>query len=159
MKRWIFLENSFESEKTPEEVSNLLNSVTALSKPGFYISGDSEFIGKVGVSEFKIVRNIAYRNSFIPIIKGSIEGSGDGAKIHIYMRMNPVVSVFFAIGQSILALVLLFGIIVIMSGGWTDGMLITCVTLLMLILIQVMIRACFFIPAKKDMRRLRELLG
>lgn len=88
-----------------------------------------------------------------------MERYGDGAKIHIYMRMNPVVSVFFAIGQSILVLVLLFGIIIIIAGGWTDGLLITCAPLLMLILIQVMIRVCFFIPAKKDMRRLRELIG
>ncbi|MCM1257877.1 MAG: hypothetical protein NC307_08485 [Roseburia sp.] len=64
MERLIFLEDSFESGKTPEEIWDLLNSVTAPSKQGFYTRGDSEFIGKVNVSEFNIIRNIVYHNSF-----------------------------------------------------------------------------------------------
>lgn len=159
MKKLIYLEDSFESGKTPEEIFDLLNSITAPSKPGFYIRGDSEFIGKVSVSEFKIVRNIVYRNAFIPIIRGSIAEHGNGAKIYINMRMNTAVSIFVTVCQSIVALVLLFGIIVILAGGWKDGLLMVCVPLLMLIFVQVMIRTAFFIPAKKDMRRVKDLLG
>jgi hypothetical protein len=55
------------------------------------------YIGFVAGGEFEIHRNIAYRNSFLPIIRGKITSGTNGSTISINMRTDRFVSVFIAI--------------------------------------------------------------
>lgn len=53
--------------------------------------------GVINENEFEIQRIISYRNSFLPIIKGTIEKEFDGIAIHVKMRLNMFVFVFLCI--------------------------------------------------------------
>lgn len=59
--------------------------------------GDKYFEGEVSDIGFKLSRIISYRNSFLPIIKGSFEESASGLKINISMSMHPFVNAFMLI--------------------------------------------------------------
>lgn len=55
------------------------------------------YIGFIADGEFEIHRNIAYRNSFLPIIQGKITSQLDGSTITVSMRTESYVKVFMAI--------------------------------------------------------------
>jgi hypothetical protein len=57
---------------------------------------NKKFIGDVSKKGFKIVRNIAYRNTFMPIISGSFTSLQNGTLVMIRMRMH-IFAIFFAI--------------------------------------------------------------
>jgi len=59
--------------------------------------GDKYFEGSVSENSFKIFRCIHYRNSFLPLIIGSIEAHEYGSTINIRMRMAIPVIVFISI--------------------------------------------------------------
>lgn len=52
------------------------------------------FFGKVREYSFDLQRNISYRNSFLPTIRGHIEPAAGGAQITVTMFLNPVVAAF-----------------------------------------------------------------
>ena len=68
----------------------------------FGSSGDS-FVGKVEGNSFKICRDISYRNSFLPIMCGTLEPHPSGTKISVRMRLHLLVMAFliFWIWQAI----------------------------------------------------------
>ena len=55
------------------------------------------YIGFIADGEFEIHRNITYRNSFLPIIRGKISSQLNGATITIKMGIENFVKVFMAI--------------------------------------------------------------
>ena len=52
------------------------------------------FIGSVLDDSFKMKRNIRYRNSFLPLIRGRIESYGVGTRVSVTMFLHPVVAIF-----------------------------------------------------------------
>lgn len=52
------------------------------------------FIGSVQEDSFKLRRNIRYRNSFLPMIRGTIASYGVGTRISVTMFLHPVVAIF-----------------------------------------------------------------
>lgn len=90
---------------SPEAVAERLQSVTCVP-PGFFehlasfvqpSRARSElFFGCVEPSCFRIHRNIRYRNSFLPNIRGRISGSKRGTRVDVLMYMNPFVAAFVA---------------------------------------------------------------
>jgi hypothetical protein len=52
------------------------------------------FIGLVQDDSFKMQRNIRYRNSFLPMIRGKISSYGVGTRVSVTMFLHPVVVVF-----------------------------------------------------------------
>jgi hypothetical protein len=52
------------------------------------------FIGKVEGNEFRIYRDIRYRNSFLPRVYGKVVSSLSGAQIDVTMTLHPAVTVF-----------------------------------------------------------------
>jgi hypothetical protein len=52
------------------------------------------FIGSAGHDSFKMRRDIRYRNSFLPLIRGYLLQTPTGTKINVTMFMHPVVAVF-----------------------------------------------------------------
>lgn len=54
----------------------------------------SPFLGKVGPDHFKIARNITYRNSFMPVMVGSIVQEGSNTVIRVRLRLVTFVLLF-----------------------------------------------------------------
>jgi hypothetical protein len=52
------------------------------------------FVGAVQNESFRIQRNIAHRNSFLPLLDGRISPTPSGARINVTMSMQPLVFVF-----------------------------------------------------------------
>lgn len=65
------------------------------------------FEGTVGTDGFHLRRIISYRNSFLPVIDGTIQGGASGSRIAVKMRMFVFVYVFGAIwaGAALVAIV------------------------------------------------------
>jgi hypothetical protein len=52
------------------------------------------FIGSLGDNSFRLRRDIHYRNSFLPVIRGHIFPAGTGTRINVTMHLHPVVGFF-----------------------------------------------------------------
>jgi hypothetical protein len=52
------------------------------------------FIGSVQDDSFKMKRNIRYRNSFLPMIRGTISSYGVGTRVSMTMFLHPAVAIF-----------------------------------------------------------------
>ncbi len=52
------------------------------------------FIGAVDGATFRMRRDIRYRNSFLPRVRGSVVSSPSGATVFLTMHLHPVVFVF-----------------------------------------------------------------
>lgn len=57
----------------------------------------SPFLGKVGPDHFKIARNITYRNSFMPVMVGSIVQEGSNTVIRVRLRLVTFILIFTCI--------------------------------------------------------------
>jgi hypothetical protein len=84
-----------------DEVRQVLDEEVEPRK-GFMLSGifntsDKPFRGEVFENTFKIFRNIRYKNSFLPIIKGKVSDNYPGTVIEINMRMVIFVYIFMAV--------------------------------------------------------------
>ena len=89
-----------ETKKSKDEILQIIRDNTYIRTSVFGFSeGDAYFEGKVYENSFKIWRCIQYRNSFLPLIIGTIEKSDYDStlKIKINMRMTIFVSVFTSI--------------------------------------------------------------
>lgn len=61
----------------------------------------STYTGTISKTEFKISRNISYRNSLLPVIEGKIDPFPDKTEIRISMRLHIFVRVFMTIWLSL----------------------------------------------------------
>jgi len=91
---------NLRSTLTTQAVLERLRSL-ARERPGFGQSlkegfgwrsdGTPPFIGKIEGNEFRLYRDIHYRNSFLPRIKGHVDSAIDGTKIEVSMNLHPFV--------------------------------------------------------------------
>ena len=87
-----------ETKKSKNEILQIIRDNTYIRTSVFGFSeGDAYFEGKVYENSFKIWRCIQYRNSFLPLIIGTIEANEYGSTINIRMRMAIPVIVFLVI--------------------------------------------------------------
>lgn len=135
------------------EVAQRIRTVTGKIKL-FSLTPEYEFRGRVSDSEFKIIKNILYRNSFLPIVKGKIEQKGTGTSVTISMRLHLLVMCFLSIWFSGVGL----GCIVVISdlNAFTLPML---TPFGLLIFGVVLVSGSFWYEASKQKRRLIELLS
>jgi hypothetical protein len=99
-----------EVGSTPEVVAEKIRGVTR-DDPGLWAKMWSNppeedpnlFWGSIRERSFRLERNIGYRNSFLPRIRGRIDPSGIGSRIHTTMFMHPLVGVFLAFWLTIAA--------------------------------------------------------
>src|ERR1700689_2347229 len=68
-------------------------------------SPSSPFLGVVENLSFRIQRNIQYRNSFLPIIRGKIESTPTGSRVNVFLYMQPFSLVFILIWFGMLVLI------------------------------------------------------
>jgi hypothetical protein len=100
---WLPFENiTYRTKLSPEEVLYRLEQVMQPSKP-FHIIGlfrrseAHQYEGSFNENSFNIIRLIAYRNSFLPRIKGVIKKDISGTLIEVNMRLHPFVLAFLCI--------------------------------------------------------------
>lgn len=87
-----------ETKKSKDEILQIIRDNTYIRTSVFGFSeGTTYFEGKVCENSFKICRCIQYRNSFLPLIIGTIEANEYGSTINIRMRMAIPVIVFLVI--------------------------------------------------------------
>lgn len=151
--------DSFPSSKTPEEIYAVLQSVTAPPKLRLFQSCSQEFIGEVTPSYFRIVSNISYRNSFLPCITGTISPTGNGSQIMIKMRLHPAITVFCSIWLGFMVYVFLIGLLLAFMDGFAQALPLLGASAGMTAFAQILIRLGFSQPARKALRRIRELVG
>lgn len=85
----------------PQVVLDRLKSIVG-PKPGFWESmtwtsrgsATVPFIGAVQDDSFSIHRDIRYRNSFLPLIRGRIMPTGTATRVSVTMFIHPFVAVF-----------------------------------------------------------------
>lgn len=75
------------------------------------------FLGHVQGNEFRLQRDIRYRNSFLPRLHGRVLPAAQGAEVCIELRLHPLTAVFMGIWLSIAAGFLLLAL----SGPDADG--------------------------------------
>ena len=91
---------TIETKKSKNEILQIIRDNTYIKTSVFdFPKGDKYFEGSVSENSFKICRCIHYRNSFLPLIIGTIEKSDYDStlKIKINMRITIFVSVFISI--------------------------------------------------------------
>lgn len=152
-----YLEHTIRTTKSPQEIHDIMQSVTS-SKRAWVSRPPGEFIGTIEQYDFKIMRIINYRNSFLPVIKGAIK-KGEGAYVvALKMQLHPITYIFLIIWFSLAGLSFLVGVLDLITSKPTD------VTMFLatggfIAWGQILSRCGFFFQAKKDIKRLEELLN
>ena len=59
--------------------------------------GSRPFAGSFGAMSFKIMRIIAYRNSFLPVIRGTLSQGDVGTDVRLVMTLHPLVALFMLV--------------------------------------------------------------
>lgn len=109
-----------ESQKTPEQVMEMIKDKTQvqehLSFTGirFMQSESKTFAGEIKEDSFRISRIIIGRNSFLPVIQGTVEKATAGAKALITMSLSKITAV-------IMAIIFLAALFVAISPLFVDG--------------------------------------
>ena len=83
-----------ETAISPDVVLERINDVT---EPKKLFGSSKYFSGSISSSNFKISKNISYRNSFLPVIVGNVEPSSKGSNVTVTMRLHRFVFVFMCI--------------------------------------------------------------
>jgi len=52
------------------------------------------FLGTVEARSFRIRRDIQYRNSFLPLVRGKIVATPNGSRVNVFMFMHPAALIF-----------------------------------------------------------------
>ena len=85
-----------ETTKSQNEVLEILKCTTQSKTSVFDFSNNGKYFnGTFFESSFKIKRHITYRNSFLPVIVGTIEQTDFGSRVNVHMRLNRFVTTFW----------------------------------------------------------------
>ena len=85
-----------ETTKSQNEVLEILKCTTQSKTSVFDLSNNGKYFnGTFFESSFKIKRHITYRNSFLPVIVGTIEQTDFGSRVNVHMRLNRFVTTFW----------------------------------------------------------------
>ena len=146
--------------KTPLEIPQLVDGLAQRIEPRKWVRWSSPeyddiFEGKVSEHGFTISRAINYRNSFLPVLKGTFISTYTGTLIKIRMTLDFIVWGLLMGTGGMLSLFTFAGIIeFIDEGSWT---------LLMfgaggIVFIVSLVNLCFRIEARKAKSLISELL-
>jgi hypothetical protein len=90
-----------------EVLSRISDSIDAKRTNAFvaYFKGfDKPYRGHINGSTFHIVRNISYRNSFLPEIKGTVSTFLGKTEVTIKMALNQLVAIFMILWLSVVGI-------------------------------------------------------
>lgn len=116
---------TYKTKLKEDEIVNRLSQIMEPEKRirlHLFQKGDSKsYEGKMVGRIFKMTRIIRYRNSFLPIINGTIIPDFDGTTIEVKMRLHPFVAVFIGIWMGGVFLACLLMLIEILRTFQTKG--------------------------------------
>lgn len=153
-----YLREQINSEKTREEIYRILYSVTDSGK--IILSTSAEFSGKVSPSHFTIRPECGYRNSFAPVLTGTMTEEKEGTMIDIVLQLHIFVRMFITVWSGGLFLFSLFGVLGVFMDfiDRTGGITLILVPIGMITAGQIITRLGFYGSARKALKRLRELI-
>lgn len=90
---------TYKTRLTEDEVLKRLEALIEPSTKFGLLGGmvSKNYEGQITPPSFAIKRIIRYQNSFLPRITGTLEFDHGGTRIHVKMRLPPVVAVFMGI--------------------------------------------------------------
>ena len=117
-----FVKVKYRTNLPMDDVLKKLDSVIEPKKNTVFggLSYTKAFSGELFDDNFIITRNIVYRNSFLPVIKGKIYCENGNTIIEMFLRLHLFVIVFLSIWLSIpfmLICLVLFNLIVKQTGS------------------------------------------
>lgn len=162
MKYLPFENISYKSKLDSGEVLERINQITEPKKAfrliGFFVSSNQKpYEGWVDGRSFKLNRIIAYGNSFLPIISGSIEKDFNGSTINIKMRLNTFVLVFIFIWFGGVGIACLAAIVSLLSEQNFDPL--TLIPFGMLIFAYALVTGGFKYESIKSKKYFAKLFG
>lgn len=154
-----YMEEQIDSGKTREEIYMILNSVTDSRK--FIWFPNAEFSGKVSPFHFAITPVTGYRNSFLPLLTGTISAKEVGSVVDIVLQIHIAVRIFITVWTSGIFLFFLLGVLDVFMNfiDGSGGMILILLSTVMIAFSQLMMRLCFYRPAREALERLKELIG
>lgn len=128
---------------------------------------ESEFIGGVEESTFKIRKNPRYnmpafvhvRNSWAPVFIGTVESHLEGSRVSLTVRPAIISCVFDLLFQAIGIIEALFAILLCVTGAVEQGVPLLIFSLIFVLAIELFVFLFFKIPAGKMLDRLEEILS
>ncbi len=112
------------------------------------------FEGDISRDGFKIVRIIHYRNSFMPVIRGTFKQSQNGINVMIRMGLHPFVMAFMCVWFGSV----FFGLLAAGAGLDSNKLSLSIPLLIMLIFGWVMVYGGFWFEARKAKPQLLSIL-
>ena len=90
---------TLSSPKPPETVLQTLRANTSARPPSLWFPSNVKecFHGTIADNTFRLQRNIQYRNSFLPVIRGRVDPTESGSEIRLEMSIHPLVMAFLAV--------------------------------------------------------------
>ena len=151
---------TLSTSKPPEDVLQILRANTSARPPSLWFPSNVKewFHGTITDNTFRLQRNIQYRNSFLPVIRGRVDPTESGSEIHLEMGIHPLVMAFLAFWFAFVVLACLGSLFGTIAGDSTFpllGRLLPWGMLLFGILVAVV---PFRIEARKAKEKLEFLL-
>jgi hypothetical protein len=94
MKLWPSDSFEIETRLPPEKIASSMGSWVEPKKLFRFSSDHALFQGNVTLDGFKMTRIIHYRNSFLPVLRGTFLRAPAGTTIRIKMELHPLVMAF-----------------------------------------------------------------
>lgn len=152
------LRERIDTGKTCEEIYGILNSVTDSRK--FIWIPNAEFTGTVSPTGFRIIFYSGFRNSFSPLLAGTVSKKEEGSVIEIVLQLHLAVRIFITVWSGGVFLFFLLGVLNVLADfvDGSKGVILILISTVMIAGSQLMMRVCFYGPARMAIERLRELL-
>ena len=151
-----YLREQIVSGKSREDICMILYS--ALEQRKLFLSLDVECAGEVYPTHFKIrLRKKYYRNSFVPVITGTVTEKEEGCVIDAVMQIDIAARIIILVWFGFLLLIFSALFISSFISGF-DNMRFLVIPFFMMICGQIMMRCLFYGPARKALVELKELI-
>jgi hypothetical protein len=147
---------------TDMSAAEIYSALDAVVEPPqwFRMSSESgkKFQGEFSSSGFKIMRIISYRNSFLPVIEGTVTPTISGSRISVTMRLHRYVGIFMLLWLGGVSIGLVTFLLAVLNGK-TEPLPTLLVPLGMLLFGIVMTSGCFWWEARKTKPVIMEMFN
>lgn len=145
----------FNTNLSEQEIMRKLSDVVEPKKFRFGRNFTKDYQGSVKTNSFDINRNIIYRNSFLPNIKGTIEKNNYGTQIQVTMKLDVFVILFLTVWC---LFTFLFFVMLFTKGiGDKEPKGVVLIPVVMLLFIYGLTMICFKLESQKSKEYLRKI--
>lgn len=91
----IIYKTDLDSKEVLKRICKIMEPINDYRNPDLYESDTKKlYKGDIEGNSFKISRIIDYRNSFLPVIEGTVEDAVKGSVVKVTMRLGKFVKIF-----------------------------------------------------------------